>query len=162
MERSFTELFKSRKTDRVRNDSAKKKSSLDGVKVELIENNRELLVSRSDDNLKLRFGDKMQYLETEIENNPNIIKDIHTLHDMAKLFGIKKFYKILTDPEPLSSKIRKEGNIFVCIACNKNYKNEPGIKYHVNGKCPKNIASYKCLLCNFEVIETAKIECELI
>ena len=101
----------------------------------------------------------MQYLETEIENNPNIIKDIHTLHDMAKLFGIKKFYKILTDPEPLSSKIRKEGNIFVCIACNKNYKNEPGIKYHVNGKCPKNIASYKCLLCNFEVIETAKIEC---
>ena len=37
--------------------------------------------------------------------------------------------------------------------CGKSYGTELGCKYHVEGKCPKDLAIYVCRLCGFSAKE---------
>lgn len=110
--------------------------------------------------LKLRFGDRMEWLPTEIENNPELAADTKTLTDLMKVFGIKKFYQIQADLKSWASRIKKTDAKYACVDCGRSYTTELGCKYHVNGRCPKNISKYRCQICHYEVLETAKIECK--
>ena len=110
--------------------------------------------------LKLRFGEKCEWLEEESRKDPSLKSDLATLNDLINIFGIKKFYAIQADLKNWSSRVKQMGKNFVCVDCGKSYTTELGCKYHVNGKCTKNIAKYKCFLCQYDVLETSKIECK--
>jgi len=113
-----------------------------------------------EETLKLRFGSKMEFVGAEIENHPELATDTKLLNNLLKIFGIKRFYKMQGDIKAWATRIQKKGKDYACKDCGRTYGTELGCKYHVRGKCPQNIQQYRCELCPYEILETAKMECK--
>jgi len=110
-------------------------------------------------NLQLQFGRKLEYLEDEIKQKPEIVTNVELCKAIENGFGIKKlFSRALSDNRPWKEKIKIVNGKYTCIKCGKSYGTELGCKYHVEGKCPKDLAIYVCRLCGFSAKEQGLME----
>jgi len=110
-------------------------------------------------NLQLQFGRKLEYLEDEIKQKPEIVTNVELCKAIENGFGIKKlFSRALSDNRPWKEKIKVVNGKYTCIKCGKSYGTELGCKYHVEGKCPKDLAIYVCRLCGFSAKEQGLME----
>lgn len=109
--------------------------------------------------LKDEFGSKCEFFRERIEQNSTITSDVQMMKDLVNIFGLKKFYDMEVDAD-WAKRIKRLGSRFQCADCKKEYSTELGLKYHVKGKCPKNIAKYRCFICSETQFEASRLECK--
>ena len=94
---------------------------------------------------------QLEYLDDEIAKNPSIREDTVLLNLLVEHFDVKLLTaQTLTDSSKWETKIIEKNGKFICKLCGKSYGTRLGAKYHVNGKCPKDLAKYSCRLCGAE------------